>query len=815
MLDGIWSDLRFAVRGFAQRPGFTISAILILAAGIGVNTALISVVDALVLGALPYPDADRIVVVFSNNRDEGMERMVTSLPIARDWQQESTTLEYVSVVWAPATMTLLGNEAPLRLNTSVVSPAYFALSGATAQLGRVFGDEDDKAQGEHAVVILSDALWRDRFAADPDIVGTAVSLNATPYTVVGVLEPGLADFPDPTQNIDIWVPAMMGAAILGADVAETRTTRIFMALARLRDGTSMAQAQSEMDAIAEGLALIHPLSDDGWGVELVPIRELVLGHFETPLLTLLGGAALLLAIGCANVASLLLVRVSGRRRELSLRLALGASRARVARLLVLESLVLVAAGGFVGVQAAALGTATLMRLSPMELPGFAVLRLDGGALIASLGITLLVGCAAAAGPLLSTRSGRLIDSLGAAGKGLRVGGAGRIGRRLVVAEVAVAVTLLVGAGLTVRSLDRLQRADIGYEPGDLLALQLEASAATLDADDLRVLARELTYETAALAAVDQAYIWSPMVPGQAAWYTAVRPQDSPNLRDDELPLVRYHYVGPGALEGLGLRFLAGRGISDQDREGNAGAVVLSESLAEVMWPGQNPIGKILRRWNRDQWLTVVGLVQDAKLGGRQGFDTAVNRDVYFSFMQEPQRELVLLSKLDSDAPAVVDDVRQTVQGISPDFPVFDLETLESRMATQEAIPRFTTVLSVAYGLVALLLATIGLYGVLAYSVAERTREIGLRMALGARSTAVLGQVLKSGLVLTSVGLVVGLASSLALTRLIGSLLYETSPTDPVTVAGISLLLLAVAAVACAIPARRAARLDPMAALRRP
>ena len=243
--------------------------------------------------------------------------------------------------------------------------------------------------------------------------------------------------------------------------------------------------------------------------------------------------------------------------------------------------------------------------------------------------------------------------------------------------------------------------------------------------------------------------------------------------------------------------------------------MLSESLADLMWPGDNPIGKILRRWNRDQWLTVVGVVQDAKQGGRQGFDTDVNRDVYFSFMQEPQRELVLLAKAVGDVEAIGNELRKTVQGIAPDFPVFDLETLDSRMATQEAMPRFTAGLSVAYGVAALLLATIGLYGVLAYGVAERTREIGMRMALGARPTAVVAQVLKGGLALTSVGLVVGLAVSLVLTRFIGSLLYETSPTDPITIAGISLLLLVVAAVACAIPARRAARLDPMAALRRP
>lgn len=813
MFDGIWFDLRAGIRGLVQRPGFTISVIMILAVGIGANTTLVGVVDGVLLAALPYPNADRIVAIYSRKPVDGIERMLVAMPIARDWQQQSTTLEGIGLVWAPASTTLAGDEGPSRLRTSVVSPEYFALAGASAQLGRLFGEQDDRIQGEHAVVILSHALWQDRFGADPGIIGQAVLLNGTPYSVVGVLEPGFTDILTPTQTIDIWVPAMMGASILRTNVAEERTTRIFGIVGRLREGASLAQAQGEMDAISGRLAAAYPLSDDGWGAEIVPLRELLFGPFEAPLLSLLAGAALLLTVACANVAGLLLVRASGRSRELSTRLALGASRGRVARLLVIEALVLVLAGGVIGILVAASGTETLARLSPIELPGLAQWQLDGDVFAASLAITLLVGIAAAAGPLLVLRDGSPGGSLGGSGKGASVDGVSPVGRILVVAEVAIAATLLVGAGLTVRSLDRLQRADLGYDPDGFLALQLEASDDALGEHELRTLSRNLIRETLAVAGVSESYIWSPHVPGQSYWFTAVRPQDQPTLGDDELPLVRFHYVTPGALEGLGLRFVAGRGISERDQEGDAGAIVVSESVAETLWPGQDPIGRILRRWNRDQWLTVVGVVAAAKMGGREGNEASISRDVYFSFMQEPQSEMVLLARASVDAAAVAGEVRQAVQDVAADFPVFDLETMTSRMATQEAVRRFTAVLSVTYGTVALLLATIGLYGVLAYSVRTRTREIGLRMALGAGPATTLRQVLGGGLMLTLIGLVIGLASSFALTRFLGALLYDTSPTDLATYAGVSWLLLMSATGACFVPARRAGRLDPIVALR--
>jgi putative ABC transport system permease protein len=414
-------------------------------------------------------------------------------------------------------------------------------------------------------------------------------------------------------------------------------------------------------------------------------------------------------------------------------------------------------------------------------------------------------------PTLRTRGSR--DAFPSRGRSVEPSG-GTLRRGLVIAEVAVAVTLLIGAGLSLNSFARLRGTDLGFTPAGLVAMKLDVPADGYTAEQRGVLARELEEAVESVSGVTDGYIWSPQVPGQSAWYTAIRPQDRPELRDDELPVVRFHYVGPGALEGVGMRFVAGRGISALDTFDGNGAVVLSESAARAMWPeGGDPVGKVMRRWNRERWLTVVGVTEDARLSGRQGPGTGDNMDVYFSFQQEPQNNLVVLARARGDAGAAIEPVRAAVQAVAPGLPAFDADTLAARVAQQEAIPRFTAMLAAFFAGTAVSLASIGLYGLLAYSVCLRTREIGLRVALGAQPGRIMRDVVQQGVRLALVGVVLGAAAALALTRWIEALLFDVHPGDPATFIGAALLLLLVAASASFIPARRALRVDPQQALR--
>jgi predicted permease len=425
---------------------------------------------------------------------------------------------------------------------------------------------------------------------------------------------------------------------------------------------------------------------------------------------------------------------------------------------------------------------------------------------------VLVAVVAATLSILPSLRADAVSAMPSAARVVEPSGGG-LRRGLVVAEIAVALTLLVGAGLTLRSFARLRDADVGFSPEGLVAMQVDVPAGTHTPERLAALVRDLERQVETLAGVIDGYIWSPQVPGQSTWYTSVRPQDRPGLRDDQLPLVRFHYVGPGALEGIGLRFIAGRDIGGQDTADGAGAVVLSESAARVLWPDDEALGKRLRRHNREGWLTVVGVTEDAKHSGRQGPGSEDNIDVYFSFLQEPQDDIIVLARTAGEPSRVVEAARRAVQETAPGAPVFDAATLDDQMADQEAIPRFTATLAAAFAGTAALLASIGLYGLLAYAVCLRTREIGLRMALGARPGRILRDVLQQGLRLVLIGLALGGGGALIVSRWMAVLLFEVTPADPLAFAGATLLLLVVAVFASLLPARRALRVEPQAALR--
>jgi len=813
MLDNYWQELRQALRAALHRPAYAVLIVFILAVVIGASTTIFAVVDSVLLQALPYPQADRLMLIWDTHPERGIPQMNLSLPKVEDYRDRADVFEDIGFASGNVNLTLSGFEEPQRLTTTLVSPELLRLTGVTPVLGRIFTADENTLGGPRHAVILSEELWQGRFGGSATVIGRSITLSGAAYTVVGVLPRDFVDFPFPAQNTDIWVPAVMASEIYGVDMLTVRTSRVFVALGLLRPGVTRRDALAELQGINRNLAAAYPEAEGGWLPSLQSLRESYLGDLQPPLLCLAAGAVLLLVIGCANVTSLLLVRASRRHNELVTRLALGASRARLFRQAVIESLMLVVSGGALGMIAAGAGIGWLISSVPVEWPRHITIAARPAIFVAAFGITLAVGVLAATLSIAPGLRARASGVLPSSNRAVEPSG-GALRRGLVVAEVAVAVTLLVGAGLTSHSFARLRAADVGFAPGSLAVTLVDVPADAHGPERLAALARELEEQVENVAGVTDGYIWSPQVPGESSWYTAVRPQDRPELRDDELPLVRFHYVGPGALEGIGLRFIVGRGISKQDTADGAGAIVLSESAARALWPeGDDPLGKVVRRWNRERWLTVVGITEDAKLSGRRGLGTDENLDVYFSFQQEPQNNIVVLARAGGNPGEVVNDLRDAVRAVLPELPTFDAGTLSEHMAEQEAIPRFTAMLATSFAATALFLATIGLYGLLAYTVCLRTREIGLRVALGAQPGRILRDVVRQGLRLAVIGVALGVTGALLVTRWLEALLFEVSPGDPGSFTAAALLLLAVAAAASLIPARRALRVQPQHALR--
>jgi len=816
MIHEYLQEVRQSVRTAVRRPGFSLLVVVIVAVGIGSSTGIFSVVDSVLLQAIPYPDADRLVLIWDANAERAAEQMNVSLPKVRDLQASAESFDKIGVSWSPASMILSGDSGagePLRLTASIVSPDLLELTGVEPVVGRIFRPDEDSVPGGDRVVILSHQLWQRAFAGDVGVIGRQITLSDASYTVVGVLPGDFVDFPFPAQETDVWVPLMMASEIIGVDVLEARTARVYVTLARLSEGVSREQALAELQGISENLGATYPETDAGWSSVLDPLRKEYVGTFQPPLLGLVVGAGLLLLIGCANITSLLLVRASHQLNELTTRIALGASRGRILRQALTETLILVLTGGLLGIVVASSSVEALAASVPVDWPRFIEFKTDPYILALALAATIGIGVATAILSVLPSLRSKVCCTLPSTARVISRAGGG-LRRALMIGEVTVAVTLLIGAGLMVRSITNLQQADVGFDAEGLVALRLDTPTESYSADRLETLGYELVDAVEALSEVDSSYIWSPQVPGESSWYTVVRPQDRPEARDDELPLVRFHYVGPGALEGIGLRFIEGRGITRKDAADGDGAIVLSQSAAQALWPGEgSALGKVVRRWNRERWLTVVGITEDAKLSGRQGLGSDTNQDVYFSFVQDPQNEIVVLGRTSGDPGAALQATREAVESVTPAVPAYDVETMETRLAEQEALPRFTALLAATFGASALFLASIGLYGVLAYTVCTRTREFGLRIALGARPGRIVRGILYHGIGLSVIGITVGMAASFALTRWLDSLLFEVSSTDPLTFIAIPVLLLLVAIVACAIPARRALCVDPQEALR--
>jgi putative ABC transport system permease protein len=795
-------------------------AVFALALGIGANTAIFSVVNAVVLKPLPYRDPGRLVLLWGNVRRMKVERRGTSYPDFADWRSQSKSFDGMAV-YNPVGSTLTGGDEPERVKCEQVSAAYFSILGVTPILGRTFLPSEDQVPMRDQVVILSEGLWKRRFGADASVIGkTLRTASGRNLNVVGVVP---ASFGGISDSVDMWVPYMLSGS--AGNLAE-RGDRGIAVLARLKPGVSLAQAQAELDVVCQRLAREYPGTNEARGVEVAPLDTELLGDIRPAVLALLGAVAFVLLIACANVANLLLARSEARQREIALRVALGAGRLRLWRQLITESCVLATIGAGAGLLLALFGVRILMATSPVTFPTFVHPGIDPPVALFTLLVSLLCGIVMGFAPAIHSRIARLHTTL-KEGSG-RVAG-GKMPQRfrdgLVVVEIALTLVLLIGAGLLIRSFRELNGLNPGFDPQHLLCLTAglpripprqteppaadEPSVAHLDLSTRQILDRVRALPSVASAAIATDLPLSGIE--NAVFYTA---EGQPAVTAQNIPRAYYHRVTPEFFQVLRTPLIAGRSFSPEEINGNAPVVIVSENVRKRFWPGRDPIGKRIKTGgpaSHNSWLRVIGVVGEMKYRGLPNNPTA-DPDIYGPWSDE-ERDILLVIRTALDPAGLAPAVRNAIHEIDKTIPIYDVATMTEQIGAQTARNRFTSWLMGIFAAVALLLAMVGVYGVMSYSVTRRTQEIGVRMALGANRPQVLLLIVGQGLPLILAGIVAGLAVSFALTRLIATLLYGVTPTDAFTFTTVTALLVSIALFACWLPAVRASRVDPLVALR--
>jgi putative ABC transport system permease protein len=810
-LETLWQDLRYGVRVLRKNKGFAAVAAITLALGIGANTAIFSVVNAAILRPLPYPHPGRLAILWGNVKRARVERRGASYPDYIDWRGQARSFETMAA-FTDNKFALTGIDTPERISGEYVSQSYFSLLGIQPALGRTFSPAEDRVPQRDAVVVLSDGTWKNRFGGDPAMVGHTIQLDGHSYTIIGIAPPGFRGL---TDEAELWVPFVMSGT--AQDLTE-RGTRGFEVLARLHNGVSFARAQADMDAISLRLARAYPGTNEARGVEISPLEREILGDMHKPLLILLAAVGFVLLIACTNVANLLLARSEARQREIAMRIALGASRQRVLRQLLAESAVLVTLGCLAGLILAHFGARTLMAASPVTFPSYVHPSLDPVVTLFTVLICCSVGLVLGLAPATHVRTAGVHDALKqSSGRSAGSHGGRRFRNALVVVEISFSMLLLIGAGLLIRSLERLATLNPGYDPSHLLALRvsLPGLPPANDRPDagLVVTADEILRRVSQLPSVQAASISTdvPLGGESAVFYTA---EGQPAMDAHTTPRAYFHRVSPDFFKTLRTPFIAGRAFTEDEVHHGANAVIATESLVKRFWSGSDPIGKRIKIGGLSStrpWLTIVGVVHDLKYRGLPDNPTA-DPDL-FQIFNERSRDFSVLVRTSLDPSAIAPAVRNTLRQAEPSILIYDSATMEDFIGHETARPRFTGWLMAIFAGIALALAIIGIYGVVSYGVSRRTREIGVRIALGANRPQVLRMVVGSGMESVVVGLLLGTVAALALTRLIGTLLYGVTPSDPLTYGAAALTLAATALLACLMPALRAARIDPAVTLR--
>ncbi|MFY9609328.1 MAG: ABC transporter permease [Blastocatellia bacterium] len=804
-MDTLWQDIKYGARTLRRSPGFTGVAILALALGIGGNSAIFSVVNAVLLRPLPYAEPDRIMRIFATAPERGLDQTSSSYQRTTAITEQNQLFEHAGA-YTFDTANLTGIDEPLQLTAIRMSAGVLEVLKVRPAAGRNFLPEEDKPGGAQ-VVILSHTLWQRQFGSAPDTVGKAVTLDGASCAVVGIMPEG---FSFPAAQIDCWLPRAFEPSFLSREAVE-RGSGFLSMVGRLKPGVTRQQAQAEVEGIAEGNK-IPDQPDASFGVLVVPLPEVVTQGVRPTLFILLGAVAFVLLIACANVANLLLAKAAGRQKEIAVRAALGASRTRLIRQFLTESVLLALMAGSLGVLLASWGVDLLVGAATGNIPRALEISVDGRVLVFTLVVAVLTGVIFGLAPALQASKTDLNDALKDTGRGSTGGLRIRIRSGLVVAEVALSVVLLIGAGLLIRSFVLLQNVDAGFNPGRVLVANISLPNSRYAQPAQRTaFYNRLCQELAALpGAVSAGATQSlPLSGSDARTPTAIEGRPVPPLA--ERPIVSVGIVSPDYFRTMGIPLLQGRFFTEQDNATSQIAVIINQSFARRFFPDEDPIGKhILGGGSPPQSREIIGVVGDIR---HTGLDSSPAEGFFLSSDQRPQLAMAVVLKTAGPPLSLSAAVRSSVLAIDKDQPIASLQTMEEVVSGSISNQRFTLLLLGLFAAVALALAAIGIYSVMAYTVTQRTGEIGLRMALGAQTRDVLKLVVGQGMSMALVGVAVGLAGAFALTRVMTSLLFSVSATDPITFVAIPLILVVVALAACIVPARRAAKVDPMVALR--
>ncbi|HXI89280.1 MAG TPA: ABC transporter permease [Blastocatellia bacterium] len=801
-MDNLTQDLRFGLRLLRKNPGFTAVAVFTLALSIGANAAIFDVVNGVLLKPLPYKEPDRIVRVF-----EASPRF-PKFPISPanflDYRERNDVFDDFAT-FARGDLDLSVNDRPERLTGMRVSNGFFHLLGFEPELGRAFLPIDEINGNEH-VAVISRALWERSFGKDAAIIGAPVTLSGMSFTIIGVIGSGLqhvgGDYHSLPHggNVDVWWPLTMDPKV--------RTSHFLNAIARLKPGITREQAEARMNVIAQQLEEQHP-EDKDWRISIVSLRDEIVGGAQTMLLILFGAAGFVLLIACVNIANLLLATATARQKEIAVRTALGAGRLRLIRQMLTESLLIAVGGGMAGLLVARWGIEALVALGPKQIPRLHMLSLDWRTFAFALTASLLTGALFGLAPALQISSVNLNESLKEGGRGSSGGSRhNRLRGLLVIAEVSLAFVLLIGAGLLMRTFFYLQNVDPGFNPERVLTATLDLPRARYSTGrKASAFYRELIGRMAALPGVQGAAATSDL-PWTGYDENTSFGIEGRQFSDDEDPSAQYHFATPDYFRTLGIPLLEGRFFSEADDADAPRVIVINKSMADRYWPDADAVGKRVRLWGETRMIAgIVGDLKDSpgELRAKPGF--------FFPVNQQAQSGLVLVVRTERDPISLLAAMRSEIAALDKELPLSDARTLEQIASAAVARTRFTMLLLSVFAGVALLLAAVGIYGVVSYSVTQRTHEIGIRVALGAQRRDVIGLVARQGMTLVVAGMGAGLAAALVLTRLMSSLLFGVSAGDPITFAGIAVLLMGVALGACFVPARRAMKMDPMVALR--
>ncbi|HEV8485541.1 MAG TPA: ABC transporter permease [Blastocatellia bacterium] len=804
-MDTFLQDLRYALRMLLKKPVFTSVAVLALALGIGATSAIFSVVNPVLLRSLPYREPSRLVFMAETFRGRTDQSGSVSYPNFTDWRDRSESFEHLAAFTSKEFILRKGDSSE-RLHGASVSTDLFPLLGVNPERGRAFLPEEDKP-GSSQVVIISHALWQQHFGEDPDAVGSTLSIDAKSFTIVGVM-PLAFRFPFENERADLWVP--VGNAF--PDWINEREAHFLSVVGRLKQGVEVETAQSEMTAIAASLADTYPDSQTGYGVDVTPLHQFLVADIRSTLLLLLAAVGIVLLIACSNVANLLLAKATARQKEFALRAALGASRRRIVRQLLTESLLLALVGGCLGLLLALWGIEPLVRLAPEDIPRLHEVALDGRVLAVTALVTILTGLIFGLVPAVRASKPDLNEAMKEGSRGTSAGaGHARTRSALVVVEVAMALMLLVWSGLMIKTLSGLQHVDPGFKPENVVTIQTFLPDSKYDETaKWSSLYKQLVERTSEIPGVQSAAAVTSLPLSGDHLKVSFEVEGAPPVTRAERSSPAYWAISPDYFATMGVRLLKGRAFTERDNAKSPPVLIVNESTAREYFPGGDPIGKRARIGYNDLTCEIVGIVADVK---DEALEKEAGPGMYLPYEQTPWWFMSVVVRTTSDPATIATAVRREAATLDRDMAAGDARTMQQYLSAAVAGPRFIVLLLEIFGGVAVILAALGIYGVISYSVTQRTHEIGIRMALGATGGDVLRLVLGQGMRLTIMGVLLGVGASVLSTRLISGMLYGVRPTDLATLVAVSVGLTGVALIASFIPARRATRVDPMVALR--